>query len=67
MSVAVRTADQSASVDLYWIPLGEGGHSVAFNGKVFEATAALFAQRPRRHLYHSAREVVVPEGGTSSR
>jgi hypothetical protein len=24
----------AAAVDLYWIPLGAGGHSVRFNGKV---------------------------------
>ncbi len=24
----------ATAVDLYWIPLGAGGHSVRFNGKV---------------------------------
>ena len=42
------------SVDLYWIPLGAGGHSVRLNGKVFEALAAARAHRPRRDLYHAA-------------
>jgi hypothetical protein len=42
------------SVDLYWIPLGAGGHSVAFNGRVFEALAAAFQRRPRCDLYHAA-------------
>jgi hypothetical protein len=41
-------------VDLYWIPLGAGGHSVAFNGRVFEALAAAAQRRPRRDLYHAA-------------
>jgi hypothetical protein len=31
----------AAAVDLYWIPLGAGGHSVRFNGRVFEAIEAL--------------------------
>ena len=26
-------------VDLYWLPLGAGGHSVRLNGRVFEAAA----------------------------
>jgi len=42
------------SVDLHWIPLGAGGHVVAFNGRVFEALAAGRAHRPRRALYHAA-------------
>jgi hypothetical protein len=43
-----------ASVDLYWIPLGAGGHSVRFNGRLFEAIAAAREHRPRRDLYHAA-------------
>ena len=31
---------RTAAVDLYWIPLGAGGHCVRFNGRVFEALAA---------------------------
>jgi hypothetical protein len=41
-------------VDLYWIPLGAGGHVVAFNGRVFEALAAARARRSRCALYHAA-------------
>jgi len=44
----------SAAADLYWIPLGAGGHCVAFNGRVFEAIAAARRHRPRRHLFHAA-------------
>jgi hypothetical protein len=51
-----------AGVDLYWLPLGAGGHSVRLNGKVFEAVTARFAGRERCDLYHSALEVRVPEG-----
>ena len=50
------------AVDLYWLPLGAGGHSVRLNGKVFEAAVALLERRRRFDLYHSALEVHVPEG-----
>jgi hypothetical protein len=52
----------TASIDLYWLPLGAGGHSVRVNGKVFEAVAARLERRDRCDLYHSALEVYVPEG-----
>lgn len=48
-------------VDLYWLPLGAGGHSVRLNGRVFETVAALLERRPACDLYHSALEVRVPE------
>jgi hypothetical protein len=41
-------------MDLYWIPLGAGGHSVRFNGRVFEAIQAACQHRQRSVLYHSA-------------
>jgi hypothetical protein len=44
----------AAVVDLYWIPLGAGGHSVRFNGRVFEAIEAAHGRRGRRDLYHAA-------------
>jgi len=53
----------SAAVDLYWIPLGAGGHFVRLNGKVYEAATALLQRRPRRDLYHSALVVHAPDGG----
>ena len=43
-----------SAVDLYWIPLGAGGHSVRFNGRVFEAIAAASQHRRRCDLYHAA-------------
>ena len=49
-------------VDLYWLPLGAGGHFVRLNGRLFEAVAARFERRPACDLYHSALEVRVPEG-----
>ncbi len=46
-------------IDLYWLPLGAGGHSVRFNGRVYEALKAGVERRPRQDLYHSALEVRV--------
>lgn len=54
--------ESRASVDLYWLPLGAGGHSVRMNGRIFEAIAARLERRDRCDLYHSALEVRVPEG-----
>jgi len=56
------TADFEPGVDLYWLPLGAGGHSVRLNGRVFEAVAARLERRAPCDLYHSALEVRVPEG-----
>jgi hypothetical protein len=50
---------ESAAVDLYWLPLGAGGHFVRLNGRVFEAAAARAERRPACDLYHSALEVRV--------
>lgn len=49
-------------VDLYWLPLGAGGHSVRLNGRLFEAVAAQLERRAPCDLYHSALEVHVAEG-----
>jgi hypothetical protein len=56
------TAGSEFGVDLYWLPLGAGGHSVRLNGRVFEAVAAGLEWRAPCDLYHSALEVFVPEG-----
>jgi hypothetical protein len=56
------TTESELGVDLYWLPLGAGGHSVRLNGRVFEAVAALLERRSRCDLYHSALVVRVPEG-----
>jgi hypothetical protein len=53
---------ETNAIDLYWLPLGAGGHSVRWNGRVFEWFAARLAHRDRCDLYHSALEVQVPEG-----
>src|SRR5881275_2441079 len=56
------TSPVSGAIDLYWLPLGAGGHSVRLNGRIFEWFAARLAHRDRCDLYHSALEVQVPEG-----
>lgn len=48
-----------ARVELYWLPLGAGGHFVKFNGRAYEALAARLQRRPPCDLYHSALEVQV--------
>jgi hypothetical protein len=50
-----------AAVDLYWLPLGAGGHVVRLNGRVYEALAARLRRRPARDLYHAALQVEVGE------
>jgi len=44
----------SYGVDLYWLPLGAGGHFVRLNGRVYEACDAAIHHRSRYDLYHSA-------------
>jgi hypothetical protein len=58
MAASARTT----GIDLYWLPLGAGGHSVRWNGRVFEAVAAVLEGREHCDLYHSALQVYVPEG-----
>jgi hypothetical protein len=52
----------TTAIDLYWLPLGAGGHSVRLNGRIFEWFAARLAHRDRCDLYHSALEVRAPDG-----
>jgi hypothetical protein len=53
---------RTTAIDLYWLPLGAGGHSVRLNGRIFEWFAARLAHRDRCDLYHSALEVRIPDG-----
>ncbi len=45
------------NVDLYWLPLGAGGHFVRRNGRAYEAVAAKAARRRPADLYHAALQV----------
>jgi len=62
MSALASGLAETVGVDLYWLPLGAGGHSVRLNGRVYEAVVARLERRPACDLYHSALEVHVPEG-----
>jgi hypothetical protein len=54
--------DAQAGVDLYWLPLGAGGHSVRLNGKIYEAVVSRLERRGACDLYHSALVVCAREG-----
>ncbi len=56
-----RGAAGPEGIDLYWLPLGAGGRSVRWNGKVYEALAAWHGRRRSQDLYHSA--LAVRHGG----
>jgi hypothetical protein len=56
------TGKSQTAVNLYWLPLGAGGHSVRMNGRIFEAVVARLEKRSTQALYHSALAVKVPEG-----
>ena len=45
---------EPSTVELYWIPLGAGGHVVRSCGRVFEALMAARERRGRCDLYHAA-------------
>ena len=51
-----------AHVDLYWLPLGAGGHSVRLNGRAYERLEAMIERREPLDLFHAGLEVDVPEG-----
>ncbi len=57
MAIDLGLSGSAASVHLYWLPLGAGGHCVRLNGRVFEAVGAVLHRRRRCDLYHSALEV----------
>jgi hypothetical protein len=58
----LQASPTTAAVDLFWLPLGAGGHSVRLNGRLFEAVVAHREHRDRSDLYHSALELHVPQG-----
>ena len=45
---------EHSGIDLYWLPLGAGGRSVRWNGRLFEAAMARREHRAVEDLYHSA-------------
>jgi hypothetical protein len=50
-----------SEVCLYWLPLGAGGRSVRWNGRVFERLVALREHRPPCDLYHAALTLTLAE------
>jgi hypothetical protein len=52
-------ASPASGIDLFWLPLGAGGHFVRFNGRIYEAVASRIDGRPPSDLYHSALELRV--------
>jgi hypothetical protein len=66
MSISPTTA-KTGSVDLYWLPVGAGGHCVRLGGHIFEALAARREHRKYSDLYHSALEVRLVRTAGSSR
>jgi len=58
----VTTRSGSSGIDLYWLPLGAGGHFVRFNGLLYESIQAWSQHRRPLDLYHTALIVTVPEG-----
>ena len=59
---AGATAQIESTIHLYWLPLGAGGRFVRWNGRAYEALAALWERRKPEDLYHSALEVTGPRG-----
>jgi hypothetical protein len=55
-------AGTDSGIELYWLPLGAGGHFVRLNGQIFEALLAPLQRRQPCDLYHSALVVRLPEG-----
>jgi hypothetical protein len=53
---------EAAAIDLFWIPLGAGRHVVRYSGRIYERIVSLMERRPPMMLFHSALEVVVPDG-----
>jgi hypothetical protein len=49
----VETPDPDAWIDLFWLPLGAGGHVVRWNGRVYEWMTARREHRAALRLYHS--------------
>jgi hypothetical protein len=55
------TESKGSGIDLYWLPLGAGGHFVKYNGRVYEWIKAHLERRPVCDLYHSALQLELPD------
>lgn len=55
--------NRDPGIYLYWVPLGAGGTGfVRFNGRVYETLTSRRERRSPLDLYHTALEVLLPEG-----
>ena len=54
---APAASPRTSPIELYWIPLGAGGHLVRWSGRLYEALMALRERRARQSLYHCALQV----------
>jgi hypothetical protein len=54
-------ASSAPGIELYWLPLGAGGHFVRLNGRIYETITSRLERRAPSDLYHSALEVHLPE------
>jgi len=52
-----RTLPGMAAVDLYWLPLGAGGHFVRLNGRLYEALDARLGTHPQTPPAYSAKKI----------
>lgn len=57
-----RAVPEGVGIYLWWLPLGAGGHFVRFNGRIYELVRSRREHRRPLELYHTALEVVVPDG-----
>ncbi|MEH6793256.1 MAG: hypothetical protein V7694_03885 [Rhodococcus sp. (in: high G+C Gram-positive bacteria)] len=59
-STAANHPRGTIGLDLYWLPLGAGGRSVRWNGRILEGASALIDHRTAHDLYHSALVIHLP-------
>ena len=58
------TSPDQAFLDLWWLPLGAGGHVVRWNGRIYERLRAARRREEPRDLFHSA--LALSDGRTRS-
>lgn len=63
-SSLVRDVVSDAWIDLYWLPLGAGGHCVRWNGRLYERLVAATEHRQPCELFHSALQIRRGNGTT---
>ena len=56
------TTPDEAYLDLWWLPLGAGGHVVRWNGRIYERLRAARRREEPSDLFHSA--LALSDGGT---